>query len=201
MTVFAPVMKVRDLWRRWTTEHVPVVIPPEHYPAVVDEVRLALEAGGLRTVPQRAPWMLRFPTAILTWFAGRSLGGGADVPLQRLVGARSEILLHPSDLVISGREFDAARARAVLAERLTDSHAYLTWTKEGNELEDEIRRAWDDVAAHRTHEAAERVARIDSALQKLTIPYEEWEVLFRQMLLLVQRELPAHQAALFRRAA
>jgi len=76
MTVFAPIMKVRDLLRRWTTEHVPVIIPPEHYPLVVNEVREALEAGGLVTAPRRAPWMLRFPTAILTWFAGR---GGREL--------------------------------------------------------------------------------------------------------------------------
>src|ERR1043166_7238287 len=132
MTVFAPIMKVRDLMRRWTTAHIPVIIPPEHYAVVVDEVRRALDSGGLRTTPGLAPWMLRAPTKILTWFAGRSLGG-MDVPLQRLVGDKSEILLHPSDLVLSGREPDAAHARAVLAERLTVTHAYLTWTKEGNE--------------------------------------------------------------------
>jgi hypothetical protein len=189
MTLFAPVMKVRDLAKRWSTEHVPVVIPAEHYAMVFDEVRRALAAGELATVPRRAQWMLRAPTAILTWFAGRSLGG-SDVPLQRLVNPRLQVLLHPSDLVISGREADAAHARAVLAERLTVTHAYLTWTKEGNEVEDEIRRAWDDVGAHRPDAAADRVARIDHTLQGLTVPYEEWEVLFRQMLL-VQREVLA----------
>lgn len=195
MTVFAPVMKVRDLARRWTTEHVPVVIPPEHYPVVVDEARRALAAGGLPTTPGRAPWMLRLPTAILTWFAGRSLG--ANVPLQRLVGERSEILLHPSDLVISGREADAAHARAVLGEHLTLTHAYLTWTKEANEVEDEIRRVWDDLRAHRAPEAAGRLAGIEQKLHALTVPYEEWEVLFRQALL-AQRELLAAEAEALR---
>src|SRR5204863_4890752 len=73
MTIFAPIMKVRDLLRRRTTEHIPVIIPPEHYAVVVNEVRRALEVGGITTTPRTAPWMLRAPTKILTLFAGRSL--------------------------------------------------------------------------------------------------------------------------------
>jgi hypothetical protein len=199
MTIFAPVMKIRDMIRRWSSDHVPVVIPPEHYATVVDEVRRALDAGGLPTAPRRASWMLRFPTAILTWFARSSLGGVADVPLQRLVGERTQVLLHPSDLVISGREMDVAHARAVLAERLTVTHAYLTWTKEANEVEDEIRRAWHDLAAGDPISAADRLAGVERALHTLTVPYEEWDVLFRQTLL-AQRELLARDAEVLRPA-
>ena len=193
MTVFAPIMKVRDLFRRWTTEHIAVIIPPEHYPTVVSEVRHALELGGIETAPERAPWMLRAPTKILTWFAGRSLGGATDVPLQRLVSPKVEALLHPSDLVISGREKDAAHARAILAEHLTVTHAYLTWTKESNEVEDEIRRAWADIKAHHATDASDRLTAVERKLHELTVPYEEWEVLFRQTLL-AQRELLAFDA-------
>ena len=196
MTIFAPVMKVRDLVRRWTSDHVPAIIPPEHYAVVVDEVRTALAAGGLPTTSRRASWMLRFPTKILTWFAGKTMGG-SDVPLQRLVGAQMQVLLHPSDLVISGREMDVARTRAVLAERLTTSHAYLTWTKEANEVEDEIRRAWHDLRGGDPVAAADRLAGIERTLHSLTVPYEEWEVLFRQTLL-AQRELLAHESEALR---
>lgn len=195
MTLFTPVMKVRDLARRWTSDHVPVVIEPEDYPTVVDEVRRALEAGGLPTTSRRASWMLRFPTKILTWFAGRAMGG--QVPLQRLVGERMQVLLHPSDLVISGRETDVARTRAVLAERLTVTQAYLTWTKESNEVEDDIRRAWHALAAGDPVAAADRLAGVERALHALTVPYEEWEVLFRQTLL-AQRELLAYESEALR---
>jgi hypothetical protein len=138
--------------------------------------------------------MLRAPTALLTWFAGRSLGG--NVSLQCLVGDKSQVLLHPSDLVISGREADAAHARAVLGERLTVTHAYLTWTKESNEVEDEIRRAWQALGDHRAHEAAGRLARLEDRLHALTVPYEEWEVLFRQTLLAQRGLLAADSRAL-----
>jgi hypothetical protein len=54
-----------------------------------------------------------------------------------------EVLLHPSDLVISGRETLAARARAIVAERLAFTPAYLTWDKEPNKLEDRLRAIWE----------------------------------------------------------
>ena len=193
MTIFAPIMKVRDLLRRRTTEHIPVIILPEHYAVVVTEVRRALDVGGIRTTPATASWMLRAPTKILTLFAGRSLGGITDVPLQRLVAEKIEVLLHPSDLVLSGRAPDAAHARAVLAERLTVTHAYLTWTKEANELEDELRHTWADLAAHHATAAADRLSAVERKLKAMSVPYDEWEVLFRQ-LLLVQRELLARDA-------
>src|SRR5262249_44347645 len=41
----------------------------------------------------------------------------------------------PSDVIISGRDTDVAHARAILGEQLTVTKAYLTWSKEANEIE------------------------------------------------------------------
>src|ERR671925_2331055 len=38
MTIFAPVLKVRALLKRWTTEHVPVIVAPRDYDALVASV-------------------------------------------------------------------------------------------------------------------------------------------------------------------
>lgn len=62
--------------------------------------------------------------------------------LVRLDARDVQVLIHPSDIVISGRPLLAARARATLAEHLTRAHAYLTWHKEANEVEDELRAVW-----------------------------------------------------------
>src|SRR5439155_230539 len=59
MTVFAPILKVRTLAKRWTTEHVPVIVEPRDYEAVVESVRAALAEGGFATTRDRASWRLR----------------------------------------------------------------------------------------------------------------------------------------------
>jgi len=94
--------------------------------------------------------MLRLPTKFLSLFARYAMATVAADHLTRLVAPEVEILLHPSDLVISGRERAATRARAILAERLTLTRAYLTWDKESNEVEDRIRDIWQAMRNDRT---------------------------------------------------
>lgn len=198
MTVFAPVLKLRDLGRRWTTAHVPVMIEPGDYLDVVDEVRQALDAGGLPTTPKRAGWTLRLPTRILAVFARRPLADVMAERLTRLHGEHVEVLVHPSDLVISGRETDAAHARAIVSEHLTLTKAYLTWDKDANDLEDRLRGVWRDLAARRTAQARATLADVVTRLHALNVPYEEWEVLFRETLL-AERALLRRDSGVFER--
>jgi len=182
MTVFAPFLKVRDLARRWTTQHVPVIVEPEDYPAVVDDVQHALTRGGIETARGRPSWVIRFPTRLLAFFAGSTVGDLVAASLTRLYGPNIEILLHPSDMVISGRTAEASRARALIAEHLTFTRAYLTWDKEANEIEDALRRIWESVLGGAGRDALARLRALEQRMDRLTLPYEEWEVLFRQRL-------------------
>jgi hypothetical protein len=184
MTVFAPVLKLRDLIRRWSTQHVPVMVEPADYPRVVDDLERALHEGGFETQRGRPSWMLRFPTRLLGWFASSAVGDLVAENLTRLraTNTQAEILLHPSDMVISGTEKDAARMRAVIAEHLTFTRAYLTSSAEANEIEDSLRRIWEGLGAGTGREALVRLRAVDARIQKLALPYEQWEVLFRQRL-------------------
>jgi hypothetical protein len=194
MTVLAPVMKIRNVLRRWTAQHVPVIIEPEDYLEIVGDLEAALERGGITARRERAGWMLRVPTRILTTFSGRS--DLVAEHLTRLVNDRVEVLVHPSDLVVSGREIDAAHARAILSEHLTMTKAYLTWDKEANEVEDRLREIWDALRTDRLDGLADRLDAIERQLRALTLPYEEWEVLFRQTLM-AQRALLRKPATAF----
>jgi hypothetical protein len=196
LTVFAPVLKVRNMARRWSAQHVPVIIKPEDYLEVLDDLQRALERGGLRTRRKRAGWMLRLPTKILTIFSRRSFSNFIADRLTRLVNKKLEVLVHPADLVISGRETDAARARAILSEHLTLTKAYLTWDKEANDVEDRLRAIWDALEANRLGGVADRLDEIERHLRTLTLPYEEWEVLFRQTLM-AERALLQKPASAF----
>jgi hypothetical protein len=190
MTALAPILKARNLARRWTDEHVPVIIEPEDYRDVVTDVQAALRAGGVETTTQRASWMLRTPTKVLTLFAGGAVSNLVADELTVLKGDALEVLLHPSDIVISGREIEAAHARATLAERLTFTKAYLTWHKEANEIEDRLRAIWEEHRAGTGH-PAQRLASLEAVerdLREQKLPYEEWEVLFREKLV-VEREV------------
>lgn len=192
MIVFVPVMKVRTMLKRWTSEHLPMVVEEQDYLRTVADIEAALDKAGFEVDRKRAGFMLRLPLKVITAL-GR--GGARNLisdNLTTLVSPRLELILHPSDLVINGSKYDAARARAIVAEQLSFSEAYLTWTKEGNEMEDRLREVWHEVrgrsAGKAPAEATRKLQAIEADLREAKIEHEEWEILFRSKLL-VERGL------------
>jgi hypothetical protein len=119
-----------------------------------------------------------------------AIAGKQGLIADRLITLASrelEVMLHPSDMVISGKEGDVSRARASLVEQLAFSKAYLTWDKESNALEDRIRSAWNRLRAVTDGEVPEESFRelqaIESDMRKTELPFEEWEALHRGKLL------------------
>jgi hypothetical protein len=99
-----------------------------------------------------------------------------------LRGRGLEVLVYPSDLAISGTKEMVARARAALAVRVSDAPAYLTTSAEAQRVEDrldEIRRAARTAPVGATLAALHEV---DENLARLTVSYEEWDVLYRERL-------------------
>ncbi len=188
MLLIAPFLHLRALFKRWKTQHVPMIVELDDYLDVVKDVQEALEQGGIRTRREKASWLLRAPTKLLTLFAGDEFHKVMADNLTVLVADCCEVLLHPSDLVIRGRPLDASRLHATLAERLTFTKAYLTWDKEANKLEDRLRAIWLGImktrAARGTFDrrSVDELRSIEAALAKLQVSYEEWEVLFREKL-------------------
>jgi hypothetical protein len=193
MTALAPLIRIRTALKRWSTRHVPVIVEADTYLVVVADVEQALEKGGFELERRPASWMLRAPTRVLTALAGGAVDDLVAEQLTELRSDRLEVLLHPSDLVISGNERDAARANAIIAEQLAFSPAYMTWTKEANEIEDRLRKIWVTLRqqANRPgmlNRLASRVAAVEHDLRSLDLSYEEWDVLFREKLM-VERAL------------
>jgi len=188
MCVLAPVMKLQTLMRRWASQHIPVVVRSEDYDDVLAQVQRVLAAGGWRTDRRPASWMVRLPTRVLTLLAGRTLDAYVAQQLTTLRGEQFEAVLHPSDLVLSGEERQVVRARSLLAEHLAFGKAYLTWTKDAQALEDEMRSVHRRLAlgpeSRHSGGPGPALDHVDSRLKDLDVTYEEWDVLFRQRLLL-----------------
>jgi hypothetical protein len=188
--------KAQSLARGRTDAHVPLVIVPGKYDEVASDLDRALAAAGLEVEPTSAPAYMSKPAKWLASVAGSSASSLVPEKLIQLDGKDIDILIYPMDLLISGKPALVARARAAMASRLTTSAAHLTISAEAQAIEDrlaalarpvaetpDIPRRFDDPAA------AEFKA-IDDQLATLEIPYEEWEVLYRQRLQ-VERDLRA----------
>jgi hypothetical protein len=198
MIVFAPVLRLRDLLRRWDSAHVPMIVEPKNYLEVVAAIQQILQQGGHATRQAPPGLLLRVPTIVFTFFARAAADRLVAGQLVILKSPQIEVLLHPSDLVISGREADVGRTRAILTEHLTFTKAYQTWSLDGNRLEDRLVDIWrrhNQGGRGETLECLKQLEAIDKDAKQAVISYEEWEVLFREKLV-VERQLLSALAGL-----
>ena len=187
--VIAPVTRIRTLLRRWTTRHLPVVIYAAHYPAVVGEVdRILASAGfGTRRVPTSP--LISGPTRMLALLIGGTVAGMVTHDLATFAGPELEVTVHPFDIVITGPLRRVAAALVALIEMLPFTPAYLTWTKDANEIEDRLREAWriHNEQPNAWTPAAAALREIEHAIRHTGVAFEEWEVLFRELLIVERR--------------
>jgi hypothetical protein len=190
--------KVGSMARHWTDAHVPLVVEPGRYEAVARDLDEAISAAGLDVTARAAPAVMSRPARWLAGVAGRRSAALVPDRMVQLHGPDLDILIYPMDLLISGKPTLVMRARAAMASTLTTSAAHLTVSAEAQGIEDRLAllardeppegaRTFDDAAA-------EELDAIDRRLATVEIPYEEWEVLFRQRLQ-VERDLRARAMA------
>jgi hypothetical protein len=202
---------VHHLALRWSDAHIPIVVRPGGYDRVLVDLERALDDAGLDVERRAAPALLALPGRMLGAIAGSGIRSLVPDRLTELRGRGIEVGLYPSDIAIAGDKLSVARARAAIASRLTATAASMTTSAEAQEIEARLERlsaarvaggtpGADAVAAARgasTTDAAGRpldplaeLRSIDSALAILTVPHDEWEVLYRERLQ-VERDLLA----------
>src|SRR6186997_2007566 len=185
LIVVAPIYKLRTIVKRWSDAHVPIVIQPGGYDEVADQVEGALDAAGLDLSPRRAPKALEAPSRLLAAVGGASVRRLVPDQLLMLASAELEVVLHPSDVAIAGTKQAVAGARAAIADRLVETEAHLTISAEAQVIEDALRAARKGTTKQSIPAVLDA---IDQQLARLVVPFEEWEVLYRQRLQL-ERDL------------
>ena len=179
LIVVAPAYKIRTVAKRWSDAHVPIVIQPGGYDEVATEVESALDAAGLDLARRHAPRPLEAPSRLLAAVGGASVRRLVPDQLLMLASQELEIMLHPSDVAIAGTKQAVARARAAIADRLVETEAHLTISAEAQVIEDALRAARKGTTKQSIPAVLDA---IDRQLARLVVPFEEWEVLYRQRL-------------------
>ena len=178
--------KVASLAKRWSDTHIPIVVKPHGYEKLAADLDKAISDAGIDVAPREAPAVMTVPGKLLATIAGTSVRGLVPDRLVRLVGKDVEVLIYPSDVAISGKAVTTARLQAALASRLTTTQAWLTASAQGQKIEDALERLAEKRPSGK--ELTEALALIDQNLATQDLPYEEWEVLYRERLQ-VERDL------------
>jgi hypothetical protein len=186
LAVIGIVRKVSSLLRRRTDAHIPIVLKPGGYAGLVDDLDAAISDAGVEVRETDAPRVLVLPGRILASVAGAHVRSLLPERLVQLQGPDAEILIYPSDVAISGKPATVTRVQAAVASRLTTAEAWMTMTEDGQKIEDllaELAETNPDADVR-----AAVLADVDRRLANRDIPYDEWEVLFRERLQ-VERDL------------
>ncbi|MBX3028547.1 MAG: hypothetical protein KF809_00170 [Chloroflexi bacterium] len=178
LAVVALVRRLRALSKRWEDTHLPVIVQPDGYEAVVRTLRTTLSDAGLDTLVRPAPCLVSAPPRLLDRVAGQALGSLVPDQLVLLVRADLEILVYPSDLAMSGARVTVARARAAAATGLVGAPAWLTVSADAQAIEDDIIRASRMDPA----ETGPLLARVDRRLATSVLGFDDWETLRRMRL-------------------
>lgn len=189
--LIAPIAQARMLTRRWMTRHLPVIIHAAHYETVVGEIERALADAGVGTRRVPTSPLIAVPARMLLLLMGGTVAGMVAHDLATLAGHHVEIMVHPFDIVISGPTRWVTSVQAVLTETLPFTSAYLTWTRDANEIEDRLREVWQSrTPASQDASAAVPLLgleEIEHTIRHTGIAFDEWEVLFREFLLVERR--------------
>jgi hypothetical protein len=186
LAAVAIVRKVRALIKRWKDAHVAIVVREGGYDRMVGDLEQALDQAGLEVTRGTAPTVLAVPGRVLGAVAGSGVRSLVPDRLVQLNGRDLEIQLYPSDVALAGKEAVVNRARAAMASRLASTSAFMTTSAEAQAVEEKLQ-----AIAHgeRIDERTQLdLLAIDDRLARLEVPYEEWEVLYRQRLQ-IERDL------------
>jgi hypothetical protein len=183
LAVIGTVRKARVLAKRWSDAHIPAVVRPGSYERVVADLERALDDADLSVTSRDAPAVLAVPGRMLASVAGRYFSSLVPDRVKQLTGSGIEVLVHQSDIAISGGKSEVARARAAIASRLTSTAVYRTTSAEAQAIELRLEKL-----AHDPSHAFAELRSIDEELATIELDADEWEVLYR-IRLQVERDL------------
>ena len=175
------VRKISAALHRRTDAHVAMVVRPGRYEALVRQLEEQLGRAELVDRREVGSAILTVPAHVLAAIAG---GGIAHLVPDRLAVLRGRNLVidvYPSDIAMTGGEEVVARARALITREMRSTNAWFTTSEEAQQIEDQLA----ELAARHADPTSPEVAEVDRRLIHLSLPQDEWEVLYLRRLQLV----------------
>lgn len=187
MFVSVPAMRFAALVRRFERADVPLVTTGAAYEEVAQRISTVLDQHGFGLRVAEAGWWVTAPTRILLWFGGDAFRAYIPNHLAHLVSAELELSLYPSGVLLRGRKNKVTWAHGLIAETVAHSEGLQTVAPEAQALEKDLRRLWkiydQSPAAHAgSPRLLARLDEITHALGELAVSFDDWQVLYRQIL-------------------
>ena len=185
--VSVPVIRLAALVRRRKSADIPLVTNESAYHQVADTICEVLNRHGFALRPASPSWWVAAPMRILTWLGGDSFRSYVPSRLEHFVAPDLELSLYPSGLLLRGKASRLTWAHGLIAESVVHTEGLQTLDPKAQALEKRLRRVWRSydeappqiVTSGNLLRALEQITR---DLGRLDVEFDDWQVLYRQIL-------------------
>ncbi|HLK91766.1 MAG TPA: hypothetical protein VKZ18_17880 [Polyangia bacterium] len=182
-----PVMRLAAFVRRQRALDVPLVMDAAAYGQVAGEVCRVLNRQGFAFCPAEPGWWVSVPIRLLMRLGGPALRSHVPAHLEHFETAGLAMTLYPSGLLLRGDPERLAWAHALIAESVVHTEGLQTIEPKAQALERRLRPLWrrhdaDPAAARHDPTLLRELDRATRDLKALQVRWDDWQVLYRQLL-------------------
>lgn len=184
--VSVPLMRAIALVRRQKTADVPLIMDAAAYEDVTAKVRDVLERHGFQVACRKPPWWVAAPVHLLRKTGGQALASHLPRRLEHLESDGLIISLYPSGIILRGKPGRLTWAHGLIAEAVVYTDGLQTTDPKARAVEQRLRPLWkrhQSADAQPTDAELEReIAPIARELSTLQVDWDDWQILYRQIL-------------------
>jgi len=187
MFVTVPVLRAMSAVRGRKDDHVTCITTGDAYDHIARRIDDILERNSIPAKRAEPSWWLSGPANVLRKLGGKALRGFMPDHLAYWLGPEIEVAFYPSDILVRGKNHLTAWTHGLVAEALAHEPCRQTFDPLAQDLERQIRQVWsvydENPKAHvRAAPLLSRVSDITKELTTIKIEYDEWQVVYRQLL-------------------
>ena len=183
MVAFTPFLLIQRWRQKRALVQVPLVMKEgTDDDDLVEAVRAALASIGIEDVSvSEATGPKAWPMRTVGFAARHLLGAVVRGDPMRLTAHGLEIYAYATNVAILGPTQDAHRVRAAVERELAFREAYLTWSDDSQQIEDELTEA-RKAANGDVDGLRRRLDEVQDRMDAASLNSEEWNVLYRMRL-------------------
>jgi hypothetical protein len=183
--VTVPFVKTTHVLQRFDVQRLLVMIPEGTYDDALDHIVASLRRRGVEAEVEEPSrpigWMFRLLGYVLGHIFDRDVADRLQVVRgEDADGGWYEVNVHAADLSVVGKEKQACRIHAILAEELDERQVYFTWDDDSQALEDRMRAIREQLEGHEAPDLDE-VRQLAEDLATLQLDKEEWNNVRRNL--------------------
>ncbi|HVZ89657.1 MAG TPA: hypothetical protein VHG72_22030 [Polyangia bacterium] len=186
-----PVIQVAALIRKRRSIAIPLIMDASAYRQVTRRVCEVLNQQGFSFQPAQPGWWITMPIRVLTRLGGDVLRAHMPDRLEHFETEDLTMSLYPSGLLLQGKPERLTWAHGLIAEAVVHTDGLQTTDPKALVLERRLRPLWrrydaDPGTCPGDADLQRDLDRLTRDLKTLQVDWDDWQVLYRQLLQLAR---------------